>query len=149
MDFKIHEPSPFNSAYYSHKFKSAGLRYEIGICIRTGEIVWGYGGYPCGAYPDLKLTRVFLTGQLDPNEKVLADRGYNDPNYFILPNPTNSSRHNKIMSRHETVNGRIKTFKILSNTFRHDKEKHAQCFHAVLNITAVVIKTEEPLFSVE
>ncbi|EFX70022.1 hypothetical protein DAPPUDRAFT_113096 [Daphnia pulex] len=48
VDFRIMEPSPFNPKWYSHKFHGPGLRYELAICIQTGDIVWAYGGLPCG-----------------------------------------------------------------------------------------------------
>lgn len=148
VDFKISEPSPFNPSFYSHKFKSAGLRYEIGLCLRTGEIIWAHGGYPCGDYPDLKIARDLFIQFLDESEKTVADKGYRDSNYFILPNEQNNIRHKKIMSRHETVNKRIRHFNILKNKFRHNKQLHGKCFHAVVNITQLIIKNEDPLFSV-
>lgn len=148
VDFKINEPSPFNPSYYSHKFKSAGLRYEIGLCLRTGEIVWAHGGFPCGAYPDLKIAKDLFIQFLDENEKTMADKGYNDRNYFILPNEQNNVRHKKIMSRHETVNKRIRHFNVLNNKFRHDKSLHGKCFHAIVNLSQIIIKNEDPLFSV-
>lgn len=42
-DFRIQEPyhpDGIDPSYYSHKFKAAGLRYEVGLNIRTGDIVW-------------------------------------------------------------------------------------------------------------
>lgn len=56
-DFRIREPQPFNKKWFSHKFKAAGVRYEIGISIVEGEIVWASGGFPCGEWPDLKIAK--------------------------------------------------------------------------------------------
>lgn len=148
VDFRINEPSPFNTSYFSHKFKAAGLRYEIGLCLRTGEIVWAHGGYPCGAYPDLRLAREMFVTFLEPGERTMADRGYNDATYFILPTIENSYRHKVIMGRHETVNKRIRQFDILNKKFHHDKSLHGKCFHAVINLTQLTLKYEEPLFSI-
>lgn len=77
----------------------------------------------------------------------MADRGYNDP-HFILPTTQNEQIHRRLMSRHETVNKRIKQFNVLSGAFRHDLTKHRLCFYSVVNITQLIIKYEEPLFSV-
>ena len=30
----------YKKAFYSFKFKKMGLRYEVGLCIKTGDIVW-------------------------------------------------------------------------------------------------------------
>ena len=58
-DFKILIPKPFNKKWYSHKSESAGLRYEIAICIQTGRMVWTKGPFPCGVWPDIKIFRTF------------------------------------------------------------------------------------------
>ena len=41
--------------WYSHKFKKPGVRYEVGVAIKSGDIVWINGPYPCGAYADIKI----------------------------------------------------------------------------------------------
>ncbi len=45
-DFEIMEPSEIDPKWWSHKFNGPDLRYEVGICIRTGDIVWDPGGLP-------------------------------------------------------------------------------------------------------
>ena len=76
-----------------------------------------------------------------PNEMTVADEGYNDQNYFI---------HDKrIMARHETVNRRMKQFGVLSQKFRHDRGLHPQCFHAVANLTQLMIANGERLFEID
>ncbi len=148
VDFKILEPKPFNSKWFSHKFRSAGLRYEVGICIRSGKIVWWNGPYPCGEYSDLKISYQSYIKQVENGEMTAADRGYKNSTYFILPNSQNGEKHKLIMSRHETVNKRMKQFNILSNTFRHNIKKHQDCFAAVINITELALENGEPLFEV-
>lgn len=110
--------------------------------------MWYNGGYPCGTYPDLLLARQAYVHGVDEGELTIADKGYKDSNYFLLPNQLNSSQHKYIMSRHETVNKRLRQFKILYVPFRHSLKKHTICFNAVANITELVIENEEPLFSV-
>lgn len=148
VDFKIDEPTPFSSRWFSHKFRGPGLRYEIGLCIRSGNIVWKHGGYPCGEYSDLKLAREAYIYSVCRGEYTMADKGYNDAAYFILPNLINQNTHKFIMSRHETVNKRLRHFNILKHTFRNSLDKHPMVFHAVVNITQLVIENGEPLFSV-
>jgi hypothetical protein len=38
-DFRIYEPTPFSPMWYSHKYKGPGLRYEVALSIRGGDIV--------------------------------------------------------------------------------------------------------------
>ena len=56
-DFRIMEPTEFDPKWWSHKFNGPGLRYEVALCIRTGDIVWVNGGLPCGEWSDLRLAR--------------------------------------------------------------------------------------------
>lgn len=99
-------------------------------------------------FSDLKLAREAYVLSVNDNELTLADKGYKDANFFILPSEQNTVYHNLIMSRHETVNKRIKQFNILKMPFRNHLEKHPLVFHAVTNITQVIIENGEPLFSV-
>lgn len=146
LDIKILEPKPFSSKWYSHKFHSSGLRYEVGLNIRTGHIVWTNGGYPCGDFPDLTIARQAFIFLVNNGERTLADKGYPDSMYFILPNQQNAELHDRIMSRHETVNNRLRMFLILKHPFRHDLKKHPMVFKAVANLVQLMIENGEPLF---
>lgn len=148
VDFEIFEPTPFSRIWYSFKHNGPGLRYEIGLAIDTGNIVWGHGGVPCGQYSDLKLAREVFVNMLDPNERVIADDGYIDDNYFINPrNAPNYHKIKRILARHETINKRLKQWKCLGSRFRHPLHRHPRCFHAILNITQIRINNGSPLFS--
>ncbi|KAG9414463.1 hypothetical protein AC1031_013822 [Aphanomyces cochlioides] len=149
-DFRIREPTPFGPCWYSHKFHGPGLRHEVGICIATGHIVWAHGGMPCGSWPDLRLARDAYCSSVEPNEMTLADRGYADPHYFIYPRPGRADvrRQKEIMARHETCNRRLKQFRVLGDVFRHNLYLHPIYFHAVVNLTQIMIESGEALFSV-
>lgn len=141
-DFRINEPTPFNKKWFSHKFKSAGIRYEIGISIVMGEIVWASGGFPCGEWPDLKIAKDLYL-KYASNEVTLADKGYRLNNFF--KNPSNA-KQKRILARHETFNGRLKEFAILNNRFRNSLKKHPMVFHALTNVLQVSISNGERLF---
>jgi len=36
----INEQSPFSPRWYTHKLNGPGLRYDIGLNIATGDVVW-------------------------------------------------------------------------------------------------------------
>ena len=63
-DFRIPQTGTAirGNAFASHKyvFKSA-LRYEIGVSILGGDLVWIQGPYPAGAFNNVKLTRSYVT----------------------------------------------------------------------------------------
>ena len=54
-DYKIRNPTKFWKGWYSHKFNGPGLRYEVGIAIQSGDIVWVHGPFPPGRFPDLTI----------------------------------------------------------------------------------------------
>ena len=57
-DFHIRKPWPFhesNKDYYSYKLNETGLRYEVGISIIKGDIVWINGPYEFGKWTDIKI----------------------------------------------------------------------------------------------
>lgn len=147
IDISILEPKPFETRWYSHKLHGPGLRYEIGLNIRTGDIVWSFGGYPCGTYPDLSLAREAFVLALSDNEKAMGDKGYKDP-LFVTPTHNNSVQHKRIMARHETVNKKLRQFRILKYAFRHERQTHPMVFAAVANLTQLNIENGEPLYSV-
>ena len=127
------------------------MRYEVGLCIETGHIVWLHGPVPCGPYKDLRIFRTRLRHELLYGEKVIGGRGYQDVS-FITPFSEDIECRRMtavIRARHETVNRRRKQFKILQNMFRHDPSLHGTVLFAVANITQAILALSDPLFSLE
>lgn len=149
-DFRVYEPGRFDRTWYSHKFKCAGLRWEVAISIYSGDIVWISGPYRCGSNPDLKIFRQALKGMLAlTSERCEADGGYRgEPGFVNLPTAYNASFDDKqdVRSRHETVNRRFKQFNILHRVFRHDRQRHDEVFTAVAVITQLAIENGTPLY---
>lgn len=135
------EPRPLNPIWYSKKFNKAALRYEIAICIFTGAIVSYTGPFNAGSWNDLKIFRYKLKRMLSYGEKVVADRGYPGEPKVITPYSAKSDKHlelmNRARARHETINGRLKTWKCLANRYRHAAKKHHICFRAVVTIEQI------------
>jgi len=132
----IVEPRPLDSKWFSPKFKNAALRYEIGVCIFTGHIVSYTGPFNAGSWNDLKIFCYKMKGMLSFGEKVVADKGYNGEPKCITQYRAKNDSHQDLMNRararHESVNARIKTWKVLANQFCHNFNKHHICFRAVL-----------------
>jgi hypothetical protein len=65
------------NAFASHKYvgKSA-LRYELGVDILVGNLVWIQGLYPAGKYTNIVIFNKILCHFLDPGKRVEADNGY-------------------------------------------------------------------------
>jgi len=156
-DFKIPNYGP---AFSSHKFKGkSGLRYEVGLCIKTGDIVWINGPFPCGRNPDINIFRASLLSHLDEGERVEADDGYigDAPRYIKCPksftNPVvTETMQQYVRNRQETVNKRFKDWGILNQVFRNKQKVHlhGEVFRAIVVITQIAIsRGGEPLFQVD
>jgi len=80
-DFRIPQQGKacMGNPFASHKYagKSA-LRYELGIDILEGNLVWIQGPYPAGKFNDIAIfnNKVLLRHYLEPWEQVEADNGY-------------------------------------------------------------------------
>ena len=48
IDCMVNEPWPFDTKYYSQKCNGPARKYEIGVCICTGSIVWIHGPHKAG-----------------------------------------------------------------------------------------------------
>lgn len=144
---RIVEPTPFDKKWYSHKFHGPGVRYEIAVWIHSGYILWVNGPYHCGLYPDIKIFNGTLKNRLLPGEKVLADRGYTS-NSCVYRIPKSEGLSASLLARHESLNRRLKNFNVLSSRFRHNVSLHSYCFHAIANLTQLMIEDCEPLFEV-
>ncbi len=150
-DCAILEPHPLDPRNFSFKLNGPGLRYEMALSIRTGMIVWVYGGKPCGSWPDLRLARHRFVHQLQPGEKAIADDGYADYDYFICSRyrPQSSVHIKRILARHETINGRLKAFAVLNSDFRHSLDMHHLCFYACATLVQVRIIRGDYLYEVD
>ena len=74
LDCPCSEKYPFSTEIFSVKFNGPGIKYEVGICIKTGHIVWINGPFPAGK-PEVTIFRGDLETKLLPWELVEADTG--------------------------------------------------------------------------
>ena len=161
VDFAIEEPFPYernwSKRWFSEKENGAGVRYEIGVCIANGYIVWTNGPFACGKHNDWDIfSTKGLMDSLDQYERVEADRGYSagDPEFVKcrgsgFHDPSQRSVRNDIMARHETVNSRLKNFGILSKRYSHKVQDHQMVFDAVSMILQLSFENGAPPFQIE
>ncbi len=90
------------------------LRYELGVDIPAGNLVWIQGPYPAGKYNDIKIFNSVLCHYLEPGERVETDNGYvRYADKIKCPYNTCNPEENltmqaRVRSWHETLNGRLK-----------------------------------------
>ena len=129
-DCSVYEPWPFDRTMFSHKFNGPGYKYEIGVCIKADFIVWVHGPENCGV-SDLTTFRQGLSHHLCDNEAVECDMYYKGDHRLKNPKVHQGADYKKkkgrVCARQEVVNSRLKTFAVLSNTFRHKLADHQAC----------------------
>lgn len=142
--------------FYSYKYKSSGLRYEVALCILTGECVWLNGPFQPGIWNDLLIFKSALLGELEEGERVEADDGYvgEAPRHVKCPKSIAQREDTERMQslvrrRQETINRRFKQFGVLRQRYRHDLRDHGDLFRCVALVTQLSIQNGEPLFSVD
>ena len=148
-DFRIKNPG---EGFFSYKFRAPGIRYEVGIALQSGNIVWLSPGYPASSH-DISIFREGLKYVLkDCGEMAVADQGYQgEPFQIELPHegPRQWRRFKaEARSRHETCNNRFKKWAVLGNRFRHDAIFHTYCFTAVAVLTELGIQNGHPLYQI-
>jgi hypothetical protein len=125
------EPS---AKWFDHKSHGAGVAYELGIAIRSGMLVWIKGPFPASTH-DITMFRDEANPDHSLKEKIpTGKRGVGDSGYCGEPHKISTTRAGdtaevkkfkaRVKSRHETFNGRIKFFNVLSTAFRHDISQH-------------------------
>jgi len=152
----INEPRTDPSAKWcSHKFKGAGLAYELAVSVHESKLVWINGPFPAGE-PDLVIYRKEggLRDKMPPGKKAIADRGHcgEDQPQLACRNPFDCDAVKEFKSRasarHESFNGRIKNFNVLEQRFRDHRDKHKQAFEAVCVLLQIEMDNGHPLFDV-
>ena len=163
---RIYEPRANNPgpAHYSHKFNAAGVSYELGVAIYSSRLVWVAGPFVASKH-DLTIFRGGRAEEepKDPNalifmipegKKAIGDSAYAAVSgvgaKMAVSNPNDSLAvrrfKNRARARHETINGRIKSFQVLDIPYRHRQLHHASVFEAVCVAVQYDMENGHPLF---
>jgi hypothetical protein len=119
-----------NQKFYSHKFHSAGLNYEVALSIFEQRCVWIAGPYPAGTNDITVFRHGLKQKMLEAREASGIDhRGCGDKGYRgerkLLSTPSSMDNEEvrdfkgRALSRQETWNNRLKCFDCLDEAFRH------------------------------
>eukprot|EP00980_Cylindrotheca_fusiformis_P020427 scaffold7476_cov68-Cylindrotheca_fusiformis.AAC.4 len=147
-----------SSKWYSKKFNKAGLAYEIGIAVYHNRIVWVNGPFPAGENDK----KIFdkpegLASRLKAHQRVIGDEGYRGAPEKVSTRNTFDSIEVKefkkrAKARHETINTRLKSFSILSQTFRTTGDlrlpRHKAAMEACCVIVQYELENRSPLFEI-
>ena len=129
---------------YSHKIKSAASRVQVVVGVTSGRIHGVTRAEPAGANPDISQFRRLVLPQLIDGERVVTDAGYTSQQ---LPTITpavsktffaSDKRYfQEISARHEAVNRRLKSWRVLGDRFRTTFGRHTLCVKAVAQLVSL------------
>ena len=158
-DCPVFEPWPFSKKMFSKKFNGPGVKYDVGVCIKTGHIVWVDGPF-VASHSESTLFKHGLGKHIFDGEKVEVDSGPKGDDRLVQPHVGKDSKERKqksvVRGRQEGVNGRMKVYSVLTTHFHHMKDgrermmkAHGLCFNAVAVITQLKIASGEAIFKDE
>jgi len=150
----IHPVFSQDKEYFSHKHKTSGLSYELGIHLFESKLIWMNGPIRAGsndngnfAAPGGLKEKLSAIGKM-----ALADKAYNGhPKEISTFNAFDCHSVKQFKARaqmrHEQFNGMLKEFSCLHECFRHREQKFAVCFDATAVICQYRMENGEPLFN--
>jgi hypothetical protein len=137
-----------SAGWYSAKNNKAGLAYEIAVAIYHDKICWINGPFPAGKN-DLRFFRKEggLMSKIPEGRQTIGDQGYvGEPDKVATRNefdtPEVREQKKRAKARQETVNEKLKTFKIVSETFRTKGKERLRKHQAVTEACLVIIQYE-------
>jgi len=88
---------------------------------------------------------------MPPGKKAIADKGYRgEPDTIAFKNENDSDALRKfkerVQTRHETVNAKIKSYRCFVEPFRHGVKKHKKVFEACCVLVQYELENGHPLF---
>jgi hypothetical protein len=165
IDCKVPEPQHptmnVDTKYCSVKMKHAALKYELVIAVQEPKVLSISGPFKGGTH-DMTVFRAQTKQKMleMPDKMLIADGIYkpgqkaehqNERNMFSIPSSTDPPELKTFKSRarcrHESFNGRIKNFNILSECFKNALDKHVIAFTAVCVIMQYQMDNGSPIFS--
>lgn len=127
-----------------------GLKYEVALCIKNGDMRWINNSFHCGKWNDIVNFRDSLMLELEENERVKADDGYvgEVPQCVSFSKSFAKDDKCKLMqslerNRQVTLNSILKYWRILKHMCRHDVSIYGDVFQYIIVITQFVLNYGE------
>lgn len=133
------------------------MQFEVVVSIRKPQkILWVIGPWK-GAVSDITIAREKLIPSMRGSELILGDKGYvGESDKIMTPKVGRerdlsdedrifNARHFRVRQLVERVFPRIKGWKSMSSTWRHDLELVGNAFHVICAITNYQFGHGEPL----
>jgi len=149
---KSNETLNVDRKYYSVKFNKAGLKYQIVLSIVEPKCVSFTGPKKCSIHDTTVWRESGVAEKTGPEKLGIADKGYAGAAKLSAKNPREPKALRQFkcraLARHETFNGRLKMFGALSQTYKHDVDKHIFVFEAICVTVQYQMDNGSPIFDV-
>jgi hypothetical protein len=140
----LQEKSKISSQYWFFKHKCFAIKYQIVVSLSKPLIL-----LQSNSIHDFKIAKKSgLDDLLKENDEIaIGDKAYKGSYQFVTPHKVykgkqlteEQKKENKILEskRHivENMNKRLKHFRVIKDTWRHDISKHPQVFNIVAMLT--------------
>lgn len=146
VHYAVDEPRPFSTRHSSHKRGGkTALCYEIVMSIHKPKVKWLNGGFPANKgdreiFKDHGLMHA-VRQQREARRRdirLIADDGYTEFALYDCLSLRNefdprdvAQFKNRVLSRHETFNGKTKNYRCLRENFRHSHDLHRCCVESI------------------
>lgn len=158
VDFKTYEVSTeeynVDRQTFSQKHGHGAVKYEIGVDAYEPKIVWIHGPYKAGTHDKTIFEDVGgLLEKIPEGKVVVCDRVYRKSDHadkLALPNLGDSEDLQnfkaRLRARHESLNGRLKDWRILFDIYRHPIDNHVHVLEAVAVLVQYQLDNGHPIF---
>ena len=150
-----HPTLPKDTGWCSHKHARCAVKYQITLAVHSPKIVNISGPHRGGESDKTVLELSGVLEKLQEGKLAVCDKGYIDrklAHKLSWPNPHDAPDTNeyksRIRMRGETINGRMKFFKILRECYRHKIEYHNDVYMAVAVMVQYQMDNGAPIFAV-
>lgn len=112
MNCSVNEEHPFSCGWYSHKCRRTLIRYDVGLTLHSGRLVWVSRQFEFWSYHNNKIVKYDLKGALPDRQSVIADIEYNERGLIRieLSEILSNDIHQRVRTRNEAVNEKLKYF---------------------------------------
>ncbi|MHB1873186.1 MAG: transposase family protein [Steroidobacteraceae bacterium] len=120
------------------------IKYEVGVRITDGQIVWISGPFPGKMHDNTMLRQGGLLEKIQDWELLLGDKGYQGNHKVVIPFKRNVTQTYWTQSWNAAVSnvritvewaiGRIKRFKTMNQKWRHSLKSHSVVFNVCAHI---------------
>ena len=136
------------------RFKGSGLRYEVGLSVKKGDICWIFGPF------NVEKSFIWWFLGWDQSKSWAEEGKWLQMGFWTwgplqsqsigdnFSKPQNQAMEQGVTAWHKHCNRRMKQWAVLHQEYLHDLNLHESVFCAIAFVTQICIQKGEPLATV-